>query len=188
MSNEKCRGYYKVPEFVIIQMFKDMEQLGEMLKELIALHQEETRLKKHHKAYLHVREYTDVVCKEHEKKMDVIQDRWKEPAFACEDFGCECETQESEEVEVVEEESKSTMSSTDFTDGMVMMSGKTLGMMQEDLFILAETIDVLMVAMKAMMSGRITPDAKVAQMLAVMAAMTDMITSRWEELEFKELS
>lgn len=188
MSNEKCRGYYKVPEFVIIQMFKDMEQLGKMLKELIALHQEETRLKKHHKAYLHVREYTDVVCKEHEKKMDAIQDRWKEPAFACEDFGCECGTQEAEETEIVENETKGTMSDSDDSDGMVMMSGKTLGIMQDDLFILAETIDVLILAMKAVMSGRAIPDAKMAQMLVVMATMTDMITSRWEELEFKELS
>lgn len=183
MSKEKCRGYYKVPEFVISQIFKDMEQLGKMLKELINLHQEESRLKKHHKAYLHIREYTDVVCTEHEKKMEAIQDRWKEPAFACEDFGCGCDTQEE-----ADEEEQLSLSASDFTESMVMMSGKNLGLMQDDLFLLAETIDVLILAMKALMSGRAVPDAKMAQMLAMMTAMTDMITSRWEDVEFRELS
>ena len=61
MSRENCKGYYRVPEFVVKQIFSDMEHMGKMLQELIDLHQEETKLKKHHKAYLHVREYTDVV-------------------------------------------------------------------------------------------------------------------------------
>lgn len=189
MSRENCKGYYRVPEFVVKQIFSDMEHMGKMLQELIDLHQEETKLKKHHKAYLHVREYTDVVCREHEKKLENIQDRWKEKKFCCGDMGCECSESDSElEADViVENEVEETMASDDFTENMVMMSGKTLALMQEDLFVLAETIDVLILAMKAVMSGRVAPDAKVAQMLAIMETMTDFITSRWEEAEMSEI-
>lgn len=190
MSRENCRGYYRVPEFVMKQMFEDLERLGDMLQELINLHQEETRLKKHHKAYLHVREYTDVVCKEHEKKMETIQDRWKDKKFCCEDMGCECSEADVEHAEEVttEDGNDETMATRDFIDGMVMMSGKTLALMQEELFVLAETIDVLILAMKAVMSGRVTPDAKIAQMLSIMETMTDFITSRWEDAEMSEIS
>ena len=187
MSNEKCRGHYKVPEFVIIQMFEDMEHLCGMLSEMIYLHQEESKQKKHHKPYLHIREYTDVVCAEHEKKLDVIRARWKERKFSCKHFGCPGE--ESEEIDVGKETGKEENGDLEAkSDGMVMMSEKTAGSMLDDLLILAEIIDGLTVALKLMISGRIVPDAQMANMLSQVEAMTNWITSRWEDMEMLELS
>jgi len=44
------------------QMVRHEDHLKNMITELIKLHEEETRLKRHHRAYLHVRDYINVVC------------------------------------------------------------------------------------------------------------------------------
>lgn len=44
------------------QMVRHEDHLKNMIMELIKLHEEETRLKRHHRAYLHVRDYINVVC------------------------------------------------------------------------------------------------------------------------------
>ena len=61
------------------QLIYDMNHLALMHKNLIRLYEEESRLKKHHKAYLHIRDYADKVCADDKKTVAAIQNRYKIP-------------------------------------------------------------------------------------------------------------
>ena len=54
-----------IPKAEYDALLMSVAALSEMHLKLIRLHEEETRLKKHHKAYLHIRDLADQVCREH---------------------------------------------------------------------------------------------------------------------------
>lgn len=187
MNNEICKGYYEVPEFVLRRMLEDMSDLAGMLQELIHLHLEETRLKKHHKPYLHIREYADIVCMNYERKLDVIVKKWSNAKISCEDLGCSCAAPEKTEGEKPSNKTENS-ASVEKTEGMVMMSEKTAAGMLDDLLVLAETIDTLTTALKLIISGQLIPDEQMAKMLFHVELLANGITSRWEDAQLIELS
>ena len=61
-----------VPKSVMVKILLGTVRLARMHLRLIDLHEEESRLKKHHKAYLHVREYADQICEEDKQDLSAI--------------------------------------------------------------------------------------------------------------------
>ena len=51
-----------VPESMITMLFGDVTALHGMLARMISMYALESELKKHHKAYLHVRDEADDLC------------------------------------------------------------------------------------------------------------------------------
>ena len=56
-------GMVQVPEAMVAQMYADIHELVNMHRELISLYEEESDLKKRHRAYLHVRDHAEDLCK-----------------------------------------------------------------------------------------------------------------------------
>lgn len=78
------------PETTPEVMKRDVEELLFMQMNLISLYEEESKLKKHHKPYLHVREYADEVCEKNRERCREIRYHYrltkelqKEKCFAC---------------------------------------------------------------------------------------------------------
>ena len=63
-----------VPKSEMVKILLGTVRLARMHLRLIDLHEEESRLKKHHKAYLHVREYADQICEEDKQDLSAIID------------------------------------------------------------------------------------------------------------------
>ena len=63
-----------VPKSEMINILLGTVQLARMHLRLIDLHEEESRLKKRHQAYLHVREYSDQICEEDKEQVASIID------------------------------------------------------------------------------------------------------------------
>lgn len=80
--NEKTAapcGMVQVPEEMLAQMYADIHELVQMHRKLIALYEEETELKKSHRAYLHVRDHADALCKLDKKRIAEIHGHYTEP-------------------------------------------------------------------------------------------------------------
>ena len=63
-----------VPKSEMINILLGTVQLARMHLRLIDLHEEESRLKKRHQAYLHVRDYADQICEEDKEQVASIID------------------------------------------------------------------------------------------------------------------
>ena len=61
-----------VPKSEMINILLGTVQLARMHLRLIDLHEEESRLKRHHKAYLHIRDYADQICEEDKEQITSI--------------------------------------------------------------------------------------------------------------------
>lgn len=71
-------GMVQVPEVMLAQMYSDIHELVKMHRKLIALYEEESQLKKSHKAYLHVRDHADEVCRMDKKRVAEIREHYSE--------------------------------------------------------------------------------------------------------------
>lgn len=74
----KPAGMVQVPEVMLAQMYSDIHELVKMHRKLIALYEEESQLKKSHKAYLHVRDHADEVCRMDKKRVAEIREHYSE--------------------------------------------------------------------------------------------------------------
>ena len=62
----------EIPEVELSALRVTVAALAKMHLELIRLYEEESHLKKHHKAYLHIRDHADQVCKEDKEKVNAM--------------------------------------------------------------------------------------------------------------------
>lgn len=69
----------EMPEALVTQMFFDVHRLAEMHQDLIHMYEKESALKKHHKAYLHVRDRADEMCRQDKNHVAEILDHYKNP-------------------------------------------------------------------------------------------------------------
>lgn len=188
---KKCGGYHCVPDAVLKQIFADMDSLGMMLRELIGLYEKESKLKKHHRAYLHVREYADQACVRYKKTIYDIAGRWTDNRFTCEDMGCESPTDDpyvkKPMEEAPEEIEKEEVDFSKLPKGMVLMTSDSLGVMHDDVICLTEGLDTMVALIKAIMAGCPIAKADMESVLNMTSAMSEEIFNRWEEAEMIEL-
>lgn len=186
-----CSGYHCVPDVVIRQVFADMDKLGMMLGELIGLYEKESRLKKHHRAYLHVREYADKACERYKENMKKIAEHWTDRKLTCEDMGCKSPTNDPYVEDVLKEElAEAPGEEVEFSKlpkGMVLMTSDSLGVMHDDVICLTEALDTMVAMFKALAAGCPMTKEDMESVVNMTSAMSEEIFQRWEEAEMIEL-
>lgn len=68
-----------IPAPILTQLFFDVHNLADMHQNLICMYEKESALKKHHKAYLHVREEADAMCCQDKARVQTILDHYENP-------------------------------------------------------------------------------------------------------------
>lgn len=197
VNKMNCGGYLCVPATVLEQLCDDMESLGGMLGELVGLYEKESRLKKHHRAYLHVREYADKACVRYKEKMKEISNHWLDQKITCEDMGCKNPTNDPyvEDVlngkvrteEATEPSAEEAVEFSKLPKGMVLMTSDSLGVMHDDVICLTEGLDTMVALFKAVMAGCPMSKQDMESVLNMTSAMSEEIFNRWEEAEMIEL-
>jgi hypothetical protein len=69
----------EMPKALVAQMFMDVHALAQMHENLIEMYEVESQLKKQHKAYLHVRERAEKMCKSDKADLNEILDHYEHP-------------------------------------------------------------------------------------------------------------
>ena len=69
----------EMPKALVAQMFMDVHALAQMHENLIKMYEVESQLKKQHKAYLHVRERAEKMCKNDKADLNEILDHYEHP-------------------------------------------------------------------------------------------------------------
>ena len=69
----------EMPKALVAQMFMDVHALAQMHENLIEMYEIESQLKKQHKAYLHVRERAEKMCKNDKTDLNEILDHYEHP-------------------------------------------------------------------------------------------------------------
>lgn len=197
VNKKTCGGYLCVPAAVLDQLCEDMESLGGMLGELVGLYEKESRLKKHHRAYLHVREYADRACARYKEKMKEISNHWMDQKITCEDMGCKNPTNDPYvedvlngkvmEEEVPDDSIEEPVEFSKLPKGMVLMTSDSLGVMHDDVICLTEGLDTMVALIKALMAGCPMSREDMESVLNMTSAMSEEIFNRWEEAEMIEL-
>lgn len=197
VKKKNCGGYNCVPDAVLKQLLKDMYCLGGMLSELVTLYEKESLLKKHHRKYLHVREYADKKCILYKDKMKEISNRWSDKKVTCEDMGCKNPTddpyvedvlKEGAEMEkIAEPTEEEAVEFSKLPKGMVLMTSDSLGVMHDDVICLTEGLDVMVALLKAVMAGCPIKKEDVEEVVNMTSDMSEEVFRRWEEAEMIEL-
>ncbi len=69
----------EMPKALVVQMFMDVHALAQMHENLIEMYEIESQLKKQHKAYLHVRDKAEKMCKNDRADLNEILDHYEHP-------------------------------------------------------------------------------------------------------------
>lgn len=69
----------EMPKALVAQMFMDVHALARMHENLIEMYEIESQLKKQHKAYLHVRDKAEKMCKNDKADVNEILDHYENP-------------------------------------------------------------------------------------------------------------
>ena len=197
VNKQNCGGYLCVPAVVLEQLCDDVEALGGMLGELVCLYEKESLLKKHHRAYLHVREYADKACIRYKERMKEISNHWIDQKITCEDMGCKNPTndpyveevlnEKSEKEEIAEYQEEDVVEFSKLPKGMVLMTSDSLGVMHDDMICLTEGLDVMVALFKAVLAGCPMKREDVESVLNMTSAMSEEVFKRWEEAEMIQL-
>lgn len=183
----------EIPEAELSLLRFSVAALAEMHLNLIGLYEKESHLKKHHKAYLHVRDHADQVCAEDKEKVEALlrqllddaseegdeADRGFDPDWCA---GCENYEECSKEADTEE------MDVFDLPEGMVIMDTGTLGVMQDDMLALTETVDHLVAVYRDMIAGQGVDAKTMFSMLKAASAQSQEVFKRWDEAEMAELA
>ena len=182
----------EIPEAELEMLRFSVSELAKMHLNLISLYEKESHLKKHHKAYLHVRDHADQVCIDDKKKVQQLLGQ----LIAGGDFGTEegdrgfdpdwcagCENYEE-----CSHGSEEEMDFFDLPDGMVIMDTETLGAMQDDMLSLTETVDHLVAVYKDLIGGKAISAMHVVQMLKAASEESREVFQRWDSADMAELA
>ena len=186
----------EIPEAELSLLRFSVAALAEMHLNLIGLYEKESHLKKHHKAYLHVRDHADQVCAEDKEKVNQLleqlivdgsADRTKDAERGFDPDWCAgCENYEACSQE--EASSDREMDVFDLPEGMVIMDTGTLGVMQDDMLALTETVDHLVSVFRDMIAGKGVDAKTMLLMLKAASEQSQEVFKRWDEAEMAELA
>lgn len=174
-------------------MFVIMGALSQMHLRLINLYEIESDLKKRHKAYLHIREQAEEICKEDRKtvfamieslnpknfpKVESSMSAVSQPKNAFESESCVgCDPVDA----CAAHDDKQDAESTD--NAAVLMSPDTLGQMQEDMINLCNLIDRFMDLFACLLSGRPVSEEDLSAAMHEAVDLTDEVIERWDEAD-----
>lgn len=211
MKNGAGMEMIEFPTAVLTQMFFDVHLLAQMHKDLIDMYEKESALKKHHKAYLHVRDAANEMCRVDKQAVDLILDHYKNPGRYMDQANCfhnhlkdrfekgseKCEAErdipsekcdEGRKQDAVRRESAEEMDAFDLPHGMVMMSTGTLGTMQDDMLALAYAVDQLVDAFNDIAEGGGYDRNKMNIITGSASDLARDVFNRWDDAEMAVLS
>lgn len=155
-----------VPESMISMLFSDINTLHGMLAKLISMYELESELKKHHKAYLHVRDEADELCVVYGCTMKAMHNRWFKTMV--EQFGTEA-------FQPVKEKEASG----------VIMNTESFENILDDTLCLTECIDVLSDNLEGLVEAVSLPEDLVSQYMNICnstRAVADDVLNRFSEM------
>lgn len=156
-----------VLESMVSMLFGDINVLHGMLTKMISMYQLESELKKHHKAYLHVRDEADEMCRVYSCALQAMQKRWF--SAMVEQFGTDAFKQ----------------TETAPAENGVMMSAESFNNILDDTLCLTECIDTLADNLEGLVGALTLPDDLVAQYINICnstRAVADDVMERWIEM------
>lgn len=189
-KNLKNVATVEVPEKALNRLLEITDGLVRMHLELIHLYEQESYLKKHHKAYLHVRDHAEAVCESDKHTIsEMLESLHPDKLFAEDDDGddvmdvfdpkkcadCPCYDECDEYVNRKRVSPGSV--------AVVMMTTETLGQMQDDMIALTGQIDQLTGIFRNMVAGgSISPEA-LETVLAGASKLSDEVFDRWDNAD-----
>ena len=182
-----------IPAPVLTQLFFDVHYLADMHQNLISMYERESALKKHHKAYLHVREEADAMCVQDRARVRMILDHYENPGkhFEKAILFHEALMQDSDPFRERGKHEKSEDKNLDafaLPDGMVMMSTGTLGVMQDDMLALAMVVDHLAQLFKDIDEGSGYDRHAAGKLVGEAVGLSQDVFKRWDEADLAELN
>lgn len=189
-KNLKNVATVEVPEKALNRLLEITDSLVRMHLELIRLYEQESYLKKHHKAYLHVRDHAEAVCESDKNTIsEMLASLHPDKLFAGEENG-------DDVMEVFDPEKCRDCPSYDDCDeyvnrkrvhpgsvAVVMMTTETLGQMQDDMIALTGQIDQLTGIFRNMVAGgAISPEA-LETVLTGASKLSDEVFDRWDNAD-----
>ncbi len=156
-----------VPESMISMLFGDINDLHGMLAKIISMYELESELKKHHKAYLHVRDEADELCLVYSSAMKTMHNRWFKAMV--DHFGADS----MKSGNAVEEKSGVIMNTDSFENIL------------DDTLCLTECIDVLSGNLEGLVGALSLPEDLVSQYVNICnstRAIADDVLNRWVEM------
>ena len=189
-KNLKNVATVEVPEKALNRLLEITDGLVRMHLELIRLYEQESYLKKHHKAYLHVRDHAEAVCESDKNTIsEMLASLHPDKLFAEEENG-------DDVMEVFDPEKCRDCPSYDDCDeyvnrkrvhpgsvAVVMMTTETLGQMQDDMIALTGQIDQLTGIFRNMVAGgAISPEA-LETVLTGASKLSDEVFDRWDNAD-----
>lgn len=184
---------------------EDNQLLRQMLEALIDMYHTESALKKHHKAYLHIREEAEEMCdmftaaiqmmdernkemkedamKMEKNKMDVAQ-TMENPCAGCTECCGSCFDDLLKEILPEHQLAMlRTLEKLEKSGGGVIFTVNAYDKAVDDMLCLCEGIDIMMEVMKAVFSGEPVTKQAVEQLMSMIQCMADEICERWSEME-----
>lgn len=182
----------EIPAKAFDRMMEVISGLAKMHMDLIQLYEMESELKKHHKAYLHVRDHADQVCKHDKAAIQEMLTSLHPANF----FPAEEEAEEGDDVEDVFDPVKCRdcacyedcceyvqQKAYEENAGIVMMSTETLGLMQDDMLALSEQIDQLTGIFRNMVAGGAISPETLEKVLSGASQLSDEVVERWDNAD-----
>lgn len=184
-----------IPQAAFLQILCDVQMLAKMHRNLIAMYEMESRLKKQHKAYLHVRDEADEMCRIDKRVVDVILDHYTDPendmrCAVCFSKHLQKEPQKQKETEQKQKTVKPETKKWDVFNlphDMVMMSVGTLGTMQDDMLALTVAVDQLVDAFRSMVQGGGYSSQQMEKLIRSASELARDVFQRWDDADLNEL-
>lgn len=156
-----------VPENMASMLFEDINALYGMLAKLISMYELESELKKHHKAYLHVRDEADDMCRIYSCALQAMQKRWFSTMAG--HFGADAFKQTDDATK----------------ESGVVMSVESFENILDDTLCLTECVDVLSDNLENLVRVLSLPEDVVSQYINICNStreVADDVLDRWMEM------
>lgn len=178
------KNYMNVEATAVMGLLvEDNMVLHTMLKDLIKMYQLESQLKRHHKAYLHVREQADEMCEVFSCTMDAMNRRM-EPAVITAMM-----TQASATINTAADPCENCTTccgacmEENGQEEAVVMPVSSFETMQDDMICMGEGIDLLITAIQSLLSGQSIPKTSLEKICEAVSEMADDVCDRWSDME-----
>lgn len=160
-------------------------ELAQMHLDLIELYEQESKLKKHHRAYLHVREYAEQLCQRNkswiEDTLDTLLDCFEVGSESSpeDDFSKNCLMYEVHKPELKEDEEEGRF---------VILREETFRELQNDMVNLADAGDAITQLFVYMAKGHPVEAKCVNGCLSGSKKIADEVLHKWENHQLLQLN
>lgn len=161
-------------------------ELVQMHLDLIGLYEQESKLKKHHRPYLYVREYAEKLCQKNkswvEEKLDTLLDciEGRKDSSLEEDVQNNCLLYEVSEEDLKEAEEEE--------ESFVILKEEAFQELQNDMVNLADAVDAMTELFENLLNGYPVEAKCVSGCLSGSRQLADEVLQKWENHKLIKLN